>query len=130
MKRLMKRTSFCLLLVVATASANDEAVPQSGNAFLHQCGLPSPGHSKDPAPPLFGFCFGYVNGVIDGALMATAPAFPFCTPEEGVTREQEYRVVVKFMEDNPDADHLLTASLVISAMQKAWPCGSSGPAKK
>jgi hypothetical protein len=128
-KRLIKRASFCLLLVAAAASANDEAIPQSGNAFLHQCGLPSLGHGKDTATPMFGFCFGYVNGVIDGALTATVPAFPFCAPN-GVTREQEYRVVVKFMEDNPDADHLLTASLVVSAMHKAWPCGSSDPAKK
>jgi len=67
----------------------------------------------------FGLCLGFVSGVRDTA-QAIAKRI-FCLPE-GVQPQQEVRVVIKYLEDNPAKLHESAAVLVMGALSGAFPC--------
>ena len=75
-----------------------------------------------------GTCVGYVRGVIDGTidawntlLRSANGSQPFCAPA-GVTVGQEQRIVLKYIKDHPEREHLLTSALVFRALSEAFPC--------
>lgn len=118
----------CLLPIILVASANSEDdfnFTASANDFLRLCEA-----KENQATVMTGACTGYVQGVIDGFDAAfifgqTARHEPpkgfFCTPPES-TMGQKYRVVVKFMKDHPEKDHLPVNGIVVEAIVKAFPC--------
>lgn len=61
-----------------------------------------------------GFCYGLIEGV--------TMASPLVCPAFGVTLHQEVRVVVKFLEDNPELLSRDESALAIKALSKAFPC--------
>jgi hypothetical protein len=61
-----------------------------------------------------GFCLGLVQGI--------SYSSPVVCPKNGVTYEQSVRVVVKFLEDNPEKLNLDQNDLVVMALSKAFPC--------
>jgi hypothetical protein len=61
-----------------------------------------------------GFCLGLVQGV-------SYASADVCTGE-GVTFSQMERVVVKFLQDNPNKLNLNQSTLVEMALSKAFPC--------
>jgi Ssp1 endopeptidase immunity protein Rap1a len=61
-----------------------------------------------------GFCEGLVEGI-------TYSSISVC-PTKGVTITQEIRVVVKYLEDNPEKLNQHEAVLVNAALTKAFPC--------
>jgi len=73
----------------------------------------------------FGLCMGFVLGVRDTprALWSgySLAKRIFCLPE-GVAPQQEVRVVVKYLEDNPAKLHESAAVLVMGALSGAFPC--------
>ncbi|MGD1080463.1 MAG: Rap1a/Tai family immunity protein [Candidatus Sulfotelmatobacter sp.] len=118
----------CLLPLALVASANSEEdynFTSSGNDFLRLCDV-----NEEHATTMTGACRGYVAGVIDGfdgafILGQTSRHEPpkglFCTPAES-TLGQKYRVVVKFMKDHPEKDHLPASALILEAILGAFPC--------
>jgi Rap1a immunity proteins len=63
-------------------------------------------------------CIGYVDGVTDGWLLAGRS---ICAPADATVGEYA-AVVTKYLEDHPEELHLSPASLVIRAVNHAWPC--------
>jgi hypothetical protein len=75
-------------------------------------------NNKKTAMP--GVCIGVVTGVLETAPLLE-PRFRFCPPTTA-TRDQALRVVVKYLDSNPDKLHELFTGLVIVALREAWPC--------
>ena len=122
-----------LLPVVLLATTPNEGLAtlaESGNNFLRTC-EPRGEHLT----PIDGFCSEYVNGVIDGYDLAFADVQAknhekvigaFCPPDE-ITRGQQYRVAVKYMNDHPEETHRIASALISESMQKAFPCPTKLP---
>jgi len=71
-----------------------------------------------------GMCYGYVKGVQATVEMwqSLGPVeFLYCVPEEAEV-SQRVRVVVKYLEDNPEWLHFQASYLVQSAFRIAFPC--------
>jgi Rap1a immunity proteins len=64
------------------------------------------------------FSVGFCTGLVEGIIYASSTV---CTPK-GVTVLQSARVVVKFLEDNPDKLNLDERALADTALTKAFPC--------
>ena len=116
----------CLFLVVLLCGvvASPEAVGQTapsqdGNDLLPRCQQSVESFERPTwkdAHESFngGFCLGLVKGV----WYASANV---CTGE-GVTFSQLQRVVLKFLQDNPEKLNLADSYLVEMALSKAFPC--------
>lgn len=63
-----------------------------------------------------GFCQAYIRGVTD-----EIPKVSKCIPS-GVTYEQIWRVVIKYLQNHPERLHLYPAFLIREALEKAFPC--------
>ena len=64
-----------------------------------------------------GFCLGLVEGI--------SYASPSVCPTKGVTLGQLERVLVKFLQDNPEQLNLNERELVVKALSKVFPCRSN-----
>lgn len=64
-----------------------------------------------------GVCVGYIKGVADTFQIA----HQFCPPK-GAIGEQLNDVVIKYLRDHPEKRHYSASSLVIVALQRAFPC--------
>jgi len=71
-----------------------------------------------------GYCSGYIIGVSDTAdtlaLWDGSPVL-ICIPD-GVTAGQLWKVVVKYLNENPEKLHFAADSLVLAALEGAFPC--------
>ncbi len=63
-----------------------------------------------------GICAGQVN-----ALMDLGNELGLCAPS-GMTGGQAYRVVVKYIDENPARQNEMFTELAWEALRKAWPC--------
>lgn len=59
---------------------------------------------------------GFIGGVIEAYTFTT-----FCQPN-GVTQNQQFAIITKYLNDNPAKLHLPASSLIIEALNKAFPC--------
>ena len=88
----------------------------SGNGMLPYCkqALSASGSFGE------GLCHGYISGM---AFLARnlPPNLAFCRPQ-GVTHEQQLRIVVRFLENNPQRLHETFPDLAFEALRKEWPC--------
>ena len=100
------------LALSASAGAAAPNETSSGNYYLPHCqqSLPNAGTFFD------GICSGYVAGLT----FATSGQL-FCPPN-AVTVEQGIRVVVNFLQSNPQRLHEPFGALALAALAKAWPC--------
>ncbi len=84
-------------------------------------------------------CAGYLMGMADmnslyqGSL--TSVLGPdrglFCMPTSGIETDQTMRIVVKYLEANPEELHFSKRLLVVKALSKAFPCkGNDTPKPK
>jgi Rap1a immunity proteins len=119
-----------VVLLATTPNDNLATLTKSGNDFLRMC-EPRGEHSST----VEGFCSGYANGVIDGYDYAFATVQAkhhehvtgaFCPPDE-ITRGQQYRVAVKYMNDHPEETHRIASVLIAESMQAAFPCPTKLP---
>src|ERR1700681_985399 len=119
-----------VVLLATTPNDNLAMLTKSGNDFLRAC-EPRGEHST----AIDGFCSGYANGVIDGydLLFADVQAKnhekvigAFCPPDE-ITRGQQYRVAVKYLNDHPEQTHRIASALIAESMQAAFPCPTKLP---
>jgi hypothetical protein len=118
-----------LLIAVPCARAIDEKVFENGTTLLRHCkdairiggegGSASPDEAYD-----VGYCMGYIVGVLDlhDAMVAAKLLTPqFCPPRSMMTG-QAVRIVVTYLQANPEHLHFPGAGLVAVAMRKAFPC--------
>jgi hypothetical protein len=70
-----------------------------------------------------GICYGVIVALMYHAPSADLPTSRFCPPE-GSTVRQGVSVVVKALNEHPEALHLNFISLAHKALWKAWPCGA------
>jgi hypothetical protein len=131
MLRYMLVVSLFPVVLLATIP-NDElpGLSKSGNDFLRIC---EP--KGEPSNPIEGICLSYANGVIDGYDYAFATVQAknhekvtgaFCPPNE-ITRGQQYRIVVKYLNDHPEETHRVAPALIAESMQAAFPCPTKLP---
>lgn len=104
------------LFAVTTLTPQD----MSGDSLLNSCELvvkkmDNPHHSENSFESYRdGYCRGMVEGVSDTS--------PKICPGGNVTFGQEFRVVVKYLQDHPEELHLPNTALVEKALAKAFPC--------
>lgn len=91
----------------------------AGNDYLPLCKLVLEEKAKTD---LFGQgqCFATVKTVMQMNVFYS-PVAKLCVPP-GVTYPQALRVVVRFLENNPDKLHFSFSSLTMYALTEAWPC--------
>ena len=76
-----------------------------------------------------GACLTYIIGVsdeIDTLVQLGALSQPVCPPPK-VTAAQERDIVVRFLEQTPEARNQSAASLTMAAPQNAFPCAGQQP---
>ncbi len=75
-----------------------------------------------------GFCVGRIGGAVDG-LHLFDRNHVFCLPK-GVETKQQQRVVIQYLQENPQELHNWDISLIINAMAEAFPCKETEPNAK
>ena len=77
-------------------------------------------------------CIGYITGILDGIplVFAIRPESRFfCSPTGGISAGQQVRIVVKYLEDNPEKLHDSARMQALLALAQAFPCKASPNAK-
>lgn len=105
--------NFARLTIVATAlSLPLPAWSYSGNDIYQW----ADGFDKKNAGFVGGLYLGYVTGVVDSFQLQG-----YCPPEQ-LTNGQTGSIVLKWLEDNPERWTENGSTLVLEALQKAFPC--------
>lgn len=99
------KTILALLLLLSSS-----AFALTGNELLARC---SPGATESHT----GFCYGYLDGLTDGA----AEIKYFCLPDR-VTLGQLKSVFLKYAIENPSVLHLPAGAVAGAAFIVAFPC--------
>jgi hypothetical protein len=121
----------CTLALLAAGWTSH--VLADGNALLQQCKDALTVVDGGAGKSAFGggVCLGKIEGALDGIEMArgyysasSGKALPpFICPPESVTREQQLRIVVKYLKENPEKLHEPEVTSIALAMAFAFPCG-------
>lgn len=119
----MKHLLIFLFLCLSSSLAVEQSTEniRDGNHLLRRCqasiAVTDRGSWKDEHEAFdAGFCHGLIEGV-------TYYASSVCLTD-GVTGNQMARVVIKFLEDNPENLNADESMLVKAALTKAFPCKS------
>jgi hypothetical protein len=101
------------------------AFGSDGNAFLEQCNAAVSGIDRQQVVPgaqarNAASCLGYLDGVLESAVAPNKERF-LCIPEN-VPTIQAARIVVKYLQGNPQRLHEDRKTLVVNALQQAFPC--------
>lgn len=127
----MKTVFTIVLLFGATFSAH--AGTSKGDDLIVECKavltLADGGHITDEESAKAAHCLGIVAGVRDTLMLWTGSnrmemksiASCACIPND-VSNIQATRIVVKYLEDNPEELNQLDTGLVAVALRKAYPC--------
>lgn len=97
-----------------------------GNKLFSQCKIAIRGNANASVNDALqaGLCMGLIQGVHE-TLLAYGNVLPkkerICFPD-GITKDQNVKVVYIFLEDNPKYLHELETVLVIAAFTDAYPC--------
>ncbi|MCK1517128.1 hypothetical protein IVB22_32420 [Bradyrhizobium sp. 190] len=115
----MKPATLAALTSMLTLSGPSEAAPDvgSGNYMLQHC-------QHYIANDRFDVWVGECGGTIGTLLFlgnALPEGFKICRPK-GSTKEQAARVIVSYMQSNPEDLHEDFRILAMTALSKAWPC--------
>lgn len=116
----------------ATPAGNDENLSDSGNAFVRTCSAIEANaatldHSQQIA---IGECVAYVMGLSEGIAMEGSyaeakggkAATPYCLADTyEVEHGQKVRILLKYIRNNPEKAHMVTAGIFINAMGDAFP---------
>jgi hypothetical protein len=101
----------------------------SGNDFLDKCSALVEGATSAPAghEGRLAYCAGFFDGIMDSVTMerhgkVDSQNVPiFCEPDTA-TNGQMFRVVGKWMRDNPSKLHYSANSLIRVALGDSFPC--------
>lgn len=109
------------LLLYSSGAAAD------GNALLKACTASIAAFDSDGvlgSDYQSGYCLGIINGVSSLSVLlngAISKGKQYCLPEP-MTNIQAARIVVKYLNDNPNVLHHPEGYAVIGAFQSAFPC--------
>jgi Ssp1 endopeptidase immunity protein Rap1a len=120
------------LSFAVSVAAQNETIPDSGNAFLRLCSVIERPWDRLTTleKAMTKVCISYLAGVSDGIVVEefhantvshTNVGQPYCLAE-GIGSEQAARILLKYLRDNPAVTHLPTRSLYVFAMANAFPC--------
>jgi hypothetical protein len=114
------------LLIAALVSAPAQAGEKeksvwTGNNLINACRESTTGSTKTSAFEQ-GICLGTVAGLM-GVGRHLKPELSFCPPPNA-SFAQATRVLVKYMDANPEQLHKTLNVLIVNALQEAWPCPS------
>jgi len=121
----MYKIALCFTIIFSTYSYAN--APLSGNELLNICTVTDSYFDKGRC---IGFIEGFLQGFIDSritylqelGLKSTIPSLPFCPPDSATLR-QLIKVVVKYLNNNPEEKlYLPPGVLVFFAFKKAFPC--------
>lgn len=120
------RVRFLLAVAVLMVSASPvrSQDSSSGNGMLQPC---KEALQKKPGV-MQGYCVGTVAAVLYFA-QAFESQLRYCRPN-AAGNEQGLRVLVRYLETNPDKLHLDIRILTLQAFHQAWPCKQESPAKR
>ncbi len=111
--------------VITTDAALADEHKSDGNELIHQCRfLPEaePQQITNSQEGInIGHDMGYCRGLIDGYLEEMNFDEKIWVPK-GVRYKQAWRVVKKFLDDNPTLLHRHRIYLIRTALVEAWPC--------
>ena len=114
-----------LLCCAICAMCLGSALAYSGSDYLTACNLflrARRGEAASSATLNIGICMGYTSGVLETAeVFGSLGTRLSCVPE-AAENEQIIRVIVKYLEDNPQNLHRRAASLIQLALLQAFPC--------
>lgn len=103
--------------------ASGQAMAITGNEFLEMCENSLSNDSNKNLTFTAGYCVGAIQ--VAGDLLPFAndniKGPKVCLPPS-VTNKQVTRIVVKHLKDHPESLHLNSTSLMIVALQNAFPC--------
>ena len=116
---------FLTLVCSAGVSAYATEFPwDSGNAFVRLC-------EDHPSEELSQFavghsiaCIAYLHGLSDGQLLPQVEQKTrrlYCRDAD-IENQQQVRIVLKYIKDNPAKAHFPTPLLFLEAMKEAFPC--------
>lgn len=107
-------------LAASQARSQDKA---SGNFLIGACHVTVSviEHTGTIARPLEAWRAGYCRGVVVGVDSVATLGGQVCKPE-GVTSDQEVRVVAKYLEDHPESLNQTGSILAFQALRDAFPC--------
>jgi hypothetical protein len=111
--------------IVAALGVSDARAVVTGNDLWNACRH----GSTQPDSWTSGFCFGYIVGAHEGAMVAQefradagAGDRPLCVPGNLVTREQIADLMTVYLRDHPAERHEPALVLVTRAIGTAFPC--------
>ena len=131
----MKKTIF-LLAIVALLAASPLMAAQmqtfkSGSKLLNEC-TPLLTQNKNTTELLFeASCLNYIKGVFDmhQTLVARGKIeLQICKPTD-VDLGHLGRVIMKYLNENPQKLKITASSLILPALSEAFPCPESQPEK-
>ncbi|MBN9598016.1 MAG: hypothetical protein J0G36_22035 [Afipia sp.] len=108
------------IFTLFSSSASHAQKPEygSGNYMLKHCQhFLQENYRYDPFD-------GECSGIVSTAMFfgkSLPPDFRFCVPESA-SLGQAIRIVIKYMESNPQLLHLDLRGLATTALHEAWPC--------
>lgn len=124
----MKLAVLILVLAVVPCFAA-ESLDKSGNAFVREWSVVDKPAEQISESDLYDIshCYGYILGISDGmtivGVWSNNPEI-FCRPSPGIEVQQQLRILLKYIHDNPAEAHLPTALLYLKAMKGAFPCSN------
>lgn len=121
---MMKSAWIAAAVTLVGEMACTGVMASDGNDLLKWCKNASSDTPEIQSSFTAGFCLGTMQTV--GELTpfindGLGPGFKICPPSE-ITNGQAARVVVKYIQQNPEKLHLNATTLTIMALQNAYPC--------
>jgi hypothetical protein len=115
----MMRATAIVLTVAALCLGSGSAQAITGNDLRRECDQPD----KSPAAL---YCLAYETGVLDAmrGLDSVATQKQLCEPT-GVTGEQLYAMLKKYLADHPERLHYLASSLIEDMYAENFGCSKA-----
>lgn len=109
----------CFSLGIATPVAAQERAEE----LLWNCSGKAAGNAVEKEARRL-HCIGYLQGANDMLRLLNdfLKANLVCAPDEGLSNDQVVRIVMKWIEDNPEKMHIPGRTAVLMALMKAFPC--------
>lgn len=123
--QMMRASAVCLFLLVFAGVCSPQE-EKKGDYLLGSCLLTvndmdhRAGGSASAENGYESFRDGMCRGLIEGV----SDISPKVCPPNGATYGQEYRVVLKYLQDHPEELHLRDTDLIEKALTQAFPCHS------
>jgi hypothetical protein len=113
------------LFLAVAEECRATSVATTANALLRECQLSQRIMTDEPKLTRLellqaGHCMGFVEGFIHTGRVLPVP-LRFCTPKE-VTLDRAVRVLIEYLNSNPEVAHQDGEILTGIAFQTTWPC--------